>query len=354
MLAAASKWCCVKCFQHKWLAEHVRHQSKKMGACSFCGSGRVSLVDPSQLTEVFHNVENLYQVGGGETLFDMMQEDWAIFSEKLLASNKAAALLEEILNADWEKDCGYPLYDRGELYSHYAPMGMLESWDEFCYEVRHDPNASPNFGELFEEDVHRYGTDLKAGMILYRARRGYASEEESGRKRPHTGAEIGAPPDGRRVAGRVNLEGQAVLYCSETARTAVAEVRPATGLCVSVVRVSLNSQLRVLDLGGDIEEPNPFTEESLSYWVEFSSLMRAFAFELARPLERDDVASDYLPCQKVAEWIRTAGFHGIRYPSALNPGGTNIVLFEPGFGDMTESKLVKITDLSIEYEEAEP
>ena len=43
-------------------------------------------------------------------------------------------------------------------------------------------------------------------------------------------------------------------------------------------------------------------------------------------------------------------YDGIRYPSALNPKGTNVILFDPAIADVGESKLVKITKTSLEYE----
>ena len=54
---------------------------------------------------------------------------------------------------------------------------------------------------------------------------------------------------------------------------------------------------------------------------------------MSRPLERDDDKTHYLPCQKLAEFIKQNRYDGIRYPSAVCPGGTNIVLFEPNVPD---------------------
>jgi hypothetical protein len=59
----------------------------------------------------------------------------------------------------------------------------------------------------------------------------------------------------------------------------------------------------------------------------------------------------YVPCQALAEFIKNAKFDGIRYPSALNPDGHNIVLFDPGVADFRDSQLVTITEVSLAYEE---
>jgi hypothetical protein len=74
---------------------------------------------------------------------------------------------------------------------------------------------------------------------------------------------------------------------------------------------------------------------------------------MSRPLERDDDKTHYVPCQKLADFIRGSAYDGIRYPSALSPEGTNVVVFDPGAADVTGSKLAKITEVTFEYETEE-
>src|ERR1039458_5853066 len=81
------------------------------------------------------------------------------------------------------------------------------------------------------------------------------------------------------------------------------------------------------------------------------SLLRAFAEEMSRPLERDDDPHHYLPSQRLADYIRNAHYDSIRYPSALSPEGTNVVFFDPGVVDVGQSKLVRIVETSLKYEE---
>jgi hypothetical protein len=65
--------------------------------------------------------------------------------------------------------------------------------------------------------------------------------------------------------------------------------------------------------------------------------------------ERDDNPLDYLPSQRLSEYAEKVHFHGIRYPSAMLQGGTNIVFFSPAVCDFTGARLVKVTHLDIEY-----
>jgi RES domain-containing protein len=149
------------------------------------------------------------------------------------------------------------------------------------------------------------------------------------------------------------VEGQRVLYCADQEATAVAEVRPARGFYVSIAPLTLRREVRILDLAHDAPEINPFVTETLRWDVEIQSLLEAFAEEMSRPLERGDDPTHYVPCQRLADYIRDAGYDGIRYPSALAPEGTNVIFFDPAIADMGESKLVKITDANLKYEDEE-
>jgi hypothetical protein len=40
----------------------------------------------------------------------------------------------------------------------------------------------------------------------------------------------------------------------------------------------------------------------------------------------------YIPCQRLADYVHENRYDGIRYPSALNPGGSNIVFFDLSSG----------------------
>ena len=72
--------------------------------------------------------------------------------------------------------------------------------------------------------------------------------------------------------------------------------------------------------------------------------------ELGRPLRRADDPRDYLPCQKLVQRIQQCRYYdGIRYPSAIVPGGTNLVIFDPKLVKIGPSKLVEIRDFEIPY-----
>ncbi len=83
--------------------------------------------------------------------------------------------------------------------------------------------------------------------------------------------------------------------------------------------------------------------------MEFAVLLAAFGEELAKPLRYRDDPTDYIPSQKLTELIQRTGIDGIRYPSAMAPGGTNVVLFDPKVVDIGSSRLVEVTETKVSY-----
>ena len=155
------------------------------------------------------------------------------------------------------------------------------------------------------------------------------------------------------VPGRANAKGKVVLYCANRENTAVAEVRPARGEYISVAEVHTTKDLDLLDLSAELEWPNPFTDDSVNYRVEFAGLMAGFAEELSRPLRSRDDTTDYIPSQKLVDLIQKERTDGIIYPSAMEPTGTNVVLFDPTAVQIGLSRLVEILDMRVQYQDAQ-
>lgn len=80
-------------------------------------------------------------------------------------------------------------------------------------------------------------------------------------------------------------------------------------------------------------------------------LLFDFGEELGRPLRRADDPADCVPCQTLVRRIRSSGFFdGIRYPSAMAPKGSNVVLFDPGAVEIGQSELVEVRKIEIIYD----
>jgi hypothetical protein len=286
----------------------------------------------------------------GEELIDLIQGEYEVFDDDLYTSGKAASLLEDILESGWDDDSGESPVDAHELYcrrdSTWSHTSMRDAWLEFCGRVREDPCHEPDLPILFDEELARTEVELPREGVLYRGRVGFEIGE-GGLITPWT--DMGPPQTPK--SGRANTEGEAVLYVADQEATVVAEVRPCRGLLVSIAEVRPTRNLWLVDLSKLPAPCNPFTAEAPQYEVELVDLLLAFGEELGRPLRRDDDALDYVPCQKLVRRIRSSGFYdGIRYPSAMAPGGTNIVIFDPKLATIGAKKLVEVQEVGISYE----
>lgn len=348
-----AKKCCPDCFAHEWVRDYVRDRSDGIGACDYCGTSGVEVVDIDVLYEPFRNLMQLYapsDYANGEMLIDTIQWDYEVFEDGLYCSDGAAGLLEDILATGWDDDSGESPVRAHELYRRsWTGPTMLEEWNEYCTEVKEHPDKKPDLPALFDEEVGRQEAEVRQGTVLYRARPGFNKTE--GSVEPYAGVEIGAPPPDRvKQPGRANKQGESVLYIADQEATAVAETRPARGLLVSVAQVHVVRNLRLVDLHKPVRPSNPFTDDIPRYELELEHLLRAFGEELSRPLRRTDDHHEYLPCQKLVERIRESGLYdGIRYPSAMAPGGSNIVLFAPDSVTIGASRLVEIREIDVGY-----
>jgi RES domain-containing protein len=365
-----SDYACPACFEYDWLKNYVKEKSTKEGTCPSCQSRRQPLIPVTALYEPFHNLISSNKRADGPPLeygtpiVDLIQDDWEVFSERLVERGGAGALLESILYSGWDDDDGGPPLGASDPYvarhRTWSHDTLADIWEKFAERVKEAPTRELEFRDP-EFDDFLVGEDLlgrrtasePVGTVYYRARPGFVKTED-GRLEPHSGAGIGAPPPERAKAGRANPEGKVAMYCADQETTAVAEIRPARGEYVSVAEVQANKELKILDLATEPEWPNPFTDEAVNYEVEFAALLAAFAEEMEKPLRYRDDPTDYIPSQKLTDLIERAGVDGIRYPSAMFPGGTNVVLFDPKAADIGPSRLVEVTETKVSYTGFDP
>jgi hypothetical protein len=349
-------YCCTNCFSHEWLREYVNQNGGLTGTCDFCESEDVPLLSTGELAGAFHNLLSMYVISdtyeSGEPLLGLIQWHWQVFDDDL-EEDQQAALLEDIVNSDWDDDDGEPVLDATELYMPKSAQWFhdthSDTWEHFCSEVRRDPQIPIPFDEFIAEELAESEETLLVGATFFRARLGFTLDENEERL-PWNGTGIGAPPADKAGAGRANTERQVVLYVADQEKTAVSEVRPALGFYVSVAQLTLTRGCRILDLTKELPELNPFVRESISWHVEIHGLLNRLGEEMSRPLERADDKTLYVPCQRLADYIRANRYDGIRYPSALNPGGSSIVFFDPAVAEVREAKLVKVTEVNFNYE----
>ena len=371
--------CCVECFEFAWLRHFVTLRSQQTGTCDFCDSQNIALIEVSHLSSYFLNMTSMYApvssentilqledaVDAGEFLDSLIQEDWQIFSERLCELGAGQDLLEAILHAryteaEWrtlEREHKGPVpeaFDRDEIYTSRQNPGdykLIDAWDEHKKEVLVKSGSSEPFA-IARQDFERISNRLMAGCNLYRARVGFKtvkSSKYSSDDETYRDGDIGPPPASATKAGRANHAGQVVLYCADQMETAVAEVRPARGNLVSVGLFKVKRDIALLDLVMDQPPINPFTQPNLSLAVELADLFKTFGEDLATPLRRSDDVSEYKPSQSLTDAVHLAKFDGIRYPSAMNRNGSNVVIFKPNDVEFVSSKLVAIDDVIVQF-----
>ena len=158
---------------------------------------------------------------------------------------------------------------------------------------------------------------LESGSRLFRVRSGCEGSASS--CSPHH--DLGPNPS--HPASRANTGGQYAMYLSELERTATAEVRLPVGSSISVGEFTVSREVTIVDLCQSFKLPNPFATASLSWMLDLSNLLRQVATTIAKPMA---TPQDYVTTQLLAN-IARARYDGLRYPSACNQGGRNVVLF---------------------------
>lgn len=148
----------------------------------------------------------------------------------------------------------------------------------------------------------RFVAKLKAETVLYRARLGHGWERGGDKQRDgldHRRAYRLKEmiPDPKYVAdGRVNAKGIACLYLAKQAETAVLEVRPQSGLYISLARFKIIRDLQLVDFSKHLMEDilAPFSASPTPEQIETRvSIDINSAF--SAPVTRADKSASYIP-----------------------------------------------------------
>lgn len=338
--------CCSECFADEWLRTFITRKSQRVHKCDFCGTDDVAAVEVERLTPFFDNLLGQYEMSeDGYPLDEQIEDDWGVFNRDRLDSAKRAVLLSAILASSTSPVIAEGGVARG-LYCH--KMAEALSWTETDVPDPDDSIAFSRTAAELGEILRPSGRTLKRGTVFYRARLGYQKASWRGRF-AWEGETIGAPSAQDARWGRFNRKGEPMLYCATDESTAIAELRPARGLCLSVCSLTVARDVVVADLVGRVRRPNPFTSSTpLKGYIAWRTC-ELFADKVTRPVERNHV-DECRQSQNFASAVRRCGFSGIQYRSALAPAGSNLVLFNPADASIGASHLVRVTAVTTMYE----
>jgi len=358
---------CERCFADKVLIAWIRNQNQ-IGNCSWCRAKKVHVAPIVELAPLLRDVADMYQESedGGEPLAWLLQEDWEIFSERIVGKDQVVIgneLLDDLVTAILHADL-HPkeIYEGMDYTGRFRRSGLYHSSLEEDWEER----VARLFGESPPEQAIVLDPDFPVDPLEFAIEdrgRSFAPKEPLYRARIHsdrarhdrfTLAEMGAPPPEKAKAQRANRVGEPVLYMATDEATALAEVRAWKRAVVAVARMKIQADVRVLDLSDLGGFDSPFFVENLGWHVEAHELLWRFAEELSCPIMPNEPESHYKPSQHICDLVRKIPFDGITYPSAMGPGH-NVVLFDPGAAvpiDLVYKQIVEVR-LGVEVVKAE-
>ena len=312
---------CHRCFADRQLIEWIKEQGTK-GNCSWCGARNVFVVQLISLGNLFEPVIELYHPSdssSGDLLSVLLQEDWEIFSDRIMDKGLAHGLVRAIMEAGVDpKDL---IIDYSGLFHSSKPYHstLEEIWEERADSSSgFDPDESEGSKLEYEDEgfprpdeiqyaVEDRGTIYPANSVLYRAR----IYTVRGRSERFGFEEMGAPPPDKTPAQRANRAGEPVLYMASDTNTALAEVRAWKGSPASVAKMRVTEGLRILDLRKPYLVDSPFFHESLGWRLEAHGLLNRFAEELSRPVMPHEADALYRPTQHLCDVINAGGFDGV-------------------------------------------
>jgi hypothetical protein len=209
---------------------------------------------------------------------------------------------------------------------------------------------------------HREAT-LKKGQVFWRARLGCAISERTEddgdltivlqEEAPFSPGEM-KPIIKWDSEGRANPRGIPFLYMASTRDTALAEVRPWIDAQISIARLRLNTDAKIVDCSqhhakGDIGKV--ILDRTLS---RIDGVWLAIDQAFAKPVGKDDEARSYIPTQIIAELFKSKGYDGIGYKSVLQEDGFNLVMFDLNIVEVIQTQLCKAESLKYEFISTSP
>ena len=332
-------FCCPSCFTDRFIEEAIRSLSDEQGTCSFCGSENVPLLMPSRLVVYFLPVIDLYELhegSGAESLADLFQRDWRIFSSRSHSELFFSICTEKHVPAG------------DYLAKHTEDNSLISEWEQFSNELKHENRYFLRGADhkLLPFLLTFLITEYQPHTPVYRAR--VNSDEGVHYKRP----DLLNPPPNLAKAGRANPVGISYLYTASTRDTAIVEVRPQRDDIVTVAQFTLEKTLSFIDLRDPYQTFTPFGHddgdlETLLY--RGLPLLQHLGRELSKPVHTRHSDLEYLPSQYLCELIKSRGYDGIIYESSFGKGD-NYVTFSSNGMRFVYAEEYQIKNTSLEFE----
>jgi RES domain-containing protein len=341
---------CPDCIEDEFLKSIITDNACH-NACDYCGEASdVDFAAPVETlmeaigATVFYHYNDPTCAGvpydGGCFIFDPTHTDDVLIELGLECNS---ALFRDI--SESFVNCGWVQAAHGHWASSHENEILSASWNNFVNVVKHDVryffSHTPNLSDLQEYNppqllsiINHLANELNVvstlpvGTSFYRVR-----EREEGANWELSQEQMGPPPADRAAAGRMNPAGISYLYLAFEQQTALAEVleRPPCG--AAIAQFDAQRALIILDLTSLPPLPSIF-DDSCRDQREGLLFLSRFVVEISKPVRKDGREHvEYVPSQVVSEYFALSfqfnghPLDGIAYPSAVCPGGKNLVLF---------------------------
>ncbi|MBK1718856.1 HEPN-associated N-terminal domain-containing protein [Thiocystis violacea] len=340
---------CSDCVQDVFLKSLIEHSSEP-GACSYCTCNSESpIVAPINviLPVIARTISAYFKEpadagvprDGGGWLVDPIETREALFHLGLECNEDLFEdLAEAFINQDWVPSV------EGNWSSLHPHEELSWSWNEFTRIVKHqtryffhdldqkEPWEYPpqailrSVGALVEEHGLLFKLPEESKFYRVRPRENHANWEICPK-------EMGAPPNNKARAGRMNPAGISYLYLSFDLETALAEVLPRPPCDAAYAEFVTNRDLTVIDFSRPPDLPSIFDHDRKREREELIFISK-FVKDISTPTKKDgNEHIDYVPSQIISEFFAMTVFEGsaakvqgMIYPSAVQKGGRNLVL----------------------------
>lgn len=347
---APDRFVCPDCVEDGYLKNLIEN-SADSACCDYCGreeeiliAAPVEAVMPAVMGALNHQFAEPaaagvpYETREGGYAVDPTDTAEALMSLPLECHDELFEdVVAAIFNDAWVYAAG------GHWASMQTNQELIYGWQRFSEHVKHRQRyfftlSEPDNGPDIEPS--RLMSELadvvsEVGLIermepdtpLFRVRLRSGSDPW-----PLDAENLGAPPPDKATAGRMNPPGISYLYLALDPATAAAEILRGPPCTLAVARFCTRRSLAVLNLTDLPEIPSLFDVDRLRK-RELLLFLKEFVDAISRPVEKNGGEHvEYVPSQVVCEYFASVfrpdhRLDGLLYPSAVHPGGRNLVLF---------------------------
>lgn len=311
---------CAECFKAEDWIEHIRAYGKP-GICGCCGKTSDKTLDVSDKESIayfaLYQILNLYEPCiNGKPLAELIQQDFELMQD--------VSYVQKFVD-DFLSDADKHLKSYNSFGYRFHILKPIEEWKKLKEKLKYQFRffSGKDVDALSWKDYFEYNKEILPNESFFRGRTNEKEDVEY-----KTVDELCMPPREKTPNGRANPHGIPCLYLTKSPETTIYELRSVYGDKISIGEFKTKETLRIVDFDKKPSLFEAFENDSLETEVKGYFLKKHIGEELSKPMRRYDFKDlEYVSTQFVCEYVKTLGFDGIIFNSAVHKGGKNLVLF---------------------------